>query len=61
MRAGHDTLDGLVLSSELTRYSTRGAEYVIDLQTIIYENWLWAYDRARLDDSGTARLLVPTI
>jgi Bax protein len=61
MRARQGALDGLTLSSTLGRYSTRGSEYVSDLQMLIYENWLWAYDRARLEASPTAHLLVPAI
>jgi Bax protein len=61
MRTRQDALDGLTLSSVLERYSTRGADYVSDLQVLIYENWLWAYDRARLEDGPAAHLLTPAI
>jgi Bax protein len=61
MRTRQDALDGLTLSSVLGRYSTRGADYVSDLQMLIYENWLWAYDRARLEDGPAAHLLTPAI
>ncbi len=61
MRARLGELDGLALSSALGAYSTRGDAYVSDLQMLIYDNALWAYDRARLDETAAARLLVPAI
>ncbi|MBX6321258.1 MAG: glucosaminidase domain-containing protein [Rhodospirillaceae bacterium] len=61
MRERHDDLDGLVLSAALAPYSTRGAAYVSDLQMLIYDNTLWAYDGARLDATAPARLLIPAI
>jgi Bax protein len=61
MRKNQDALDGASLAATLGSYSTRGADYIGDLQMLIYENWLWAYDRAHLDMEQPAQLLVPAI
>lgn len=54
MRDAGKPLDGRRLSSELTRYSERGAAYVSTIRTIIAVNNLRRFDGARLSTSDSS-------
>ena len=46
------SLDGLALSSSLSKYSERGEEYVKSLRSLIRGNRLEKLDRAKLSDKA---------
>lgn len=58
MRAKGGPIDGGALLGTLTRYSERGADYIAAVRTIMRQNRLHEFDRARLTPSRHAPLLV---
>jgi len=57
-RDGGDTPDGFALAQTLLRYSTRGEDYIHDIQSVIRANELDLLDDAMLKDSEVTRVVL---